>query len=60
MNNTTFLLTRRDLVKGAACAAVGGAFGGCVTPTGGAPTPERQGTTGSDMIATVNCHSSGS
>ena len=39
MNNTTFLLTRRDLVKGAACAAVGGAFGGCVTPTGGAPTP---------------------
>ena len=39
MNNTTFLLTRRDMVKGAACAAVGGAFGGCVTPTGGAPTP---------------------
>ena len=38
-NNATFLLTRRDLVKGAACAAVGGVFGGCVTPTCGEPTP---------------------
>ena len=38
-NSAAFLLTRRDLVKGAACAAVGGAFGGCVTPTGGASTP---------------------
>ena len=39
MKNAAILLTRRDLVKGAACAAVGGAFGGCVTPTGGASTP---------------------
>ena len=38
-NNAAFLMTRRDLVKGAACAAFGGTFGGCVTPTGGAPTP---------------------
>ena len=38
-SNAAFLLTRRDLMKSAACAAVGGAFGGCVTPIGGAPTP---------------------
>ena len=38
-NNAAFLLTRRDLVKSAACAAVGSMFGGCVTPTGGSTTP---------------------